>query len=50
MADNVPQGERQGPGLVEYALITALVVVLVIGVLIVLAPAISAIVTTLRGG
>jgi len=50
MADHLPQGESNSLGLVEYALIVALVAVLVIGVLIVLAPAISTIITTLRGG
>jgi len=50
MADQYPQGEQQSPGLIEYALIVALVAVLVIGVLIVLAPAISTIITTVRGG
>jgi competence protein ComGC len=49
MSDNVPQGQRRHIGLVEYALVTALVVVLVIGVLIVLAPAISNIVKTMSG-
>lgn len=50
MANLTPQGERQNPGLVEYALIIALVAVVAIGILIVLAPAISTIVTTIRGG
>src|SRR5215469_2969076 len=50
MADQFPQGEPQAPGLIEYALIVALVAVLVIGILIVLAPAIATIVNTVRGG
>ncbi|HKD75479.1 MAG TPA: hypothetical protein VKB76_08290 [Ktedonobacterales bacterium] len=50
MADQFPQGEQQAPGLIEYALIVALVAVLVIGILIVLAPAIATIVNTVRGG
>lgn len=49
MSDNVPQSGRRRVGLIEYALVTALVVVLVIGVLIVLAPAINQIITTLHG-
>lgn len=49
MADQQPRGEQQGLGLVEYALIVALVAVVAIGILIVLAPAITTIVKTISG-
>jgi Flp pilus assembly pilin Flp len=49
MADQVPQDERRPLGLIEYALIVALVAVVAIGIIIVLLPAISSIVSTLHG-
>jgi Flp pilus assembly pilin Flp len=49
MADQVPQNERRPLGLVEYALIIALVAVVAIGIIIVLLPAITSIVAALHG-
>ncbi len=49
MADQVPQDERRPLGLVEYALIIALVAVVAIGIIIVLLPAITSIVSVLHG-
>lgn len=48
MANQQPPSGRRELGLVEYALIIALVAVVVIGVLVVLAPAIMSIVHTLQ--
>ena len=50
MADQLPKEERRPLGLVEYALIIALVAVVAIGIIIVLLPAITTIINTLRGG
>lgn len=50
MADQNSPGEQHRLGLVEYALIIALVAVVVIGVLIVLAPAITTIIHTFQTG
>jgi hypothetical protein len=47
MADPTPKGQQ--PGLVEYALIIALVAVVAIGILIVLAPAITSIIKAFQG-
>ena len=49
MADHVPQNERRPLGLVEYALVVALVAVVAIGIIIVLLPAIGSIVSALHG-
>jgi hypothetical protein len=49
MADELPKDERRPLGLVEYALIIALVAVVAIGIIIVLLPAITSIIATLRG-
>lgn len=49
MADQQPQSSHNNPGLIEYALITALVAVLVLGIIIVLIPTITSVVSTLRG-
>jgi Flp pilus assembly pilin Flp len=49
MADNPPKEERRPLGLVEYALIIALVAVVAIGIVIVLLPAITSIINTLHG-
>ena len=49
MADQVPQNDRRPLGLVEYALIIALVAVVAIGIIIVLLPAISSIISALHG-
>lgn len=49
MANQPPQDDRRPLGLVEYALIIALVAVVAIGIIIVLLPAITSIVTTLKG-
>jgi Flp pilus assembly pilin Flp len=50
MADPTPKEERRPLGLIEYALIIALVAVVAIGIIIVLLPAINSIITTIRGG
>ena len=50
MADQLPKEERRPLGLIEYALIIALVAVVAIGIIIVLLPAITTIINTLRGG
>jgi Flp pilus assembly pilin Flp len=49
MSNQAPQTGPQRPGLIEYALIVALVAVLVIGILIVLLPAITTIVNSMHG-
>jgi hypothetical protein len=50
MADQPPAPEKRPIGLIEYALIIALVAVIAIGIVIVLLPAINTIITTLRNG
>lgn len=49
MTDKIPEDEGQKITFVEYALIVALVAVLIIGVFVVLAPALSKILSTLTG-
>ena len=49
-SNQMPPVHRREPGLVEYALILALVAVVVIGVLVVLAPAITSIIRTFQAG
>ncbi len=50
MAEQPPVPEKRPIGLIEYALIIALVAVIAIGIVIVLLPAINTIITTLHNG